>query len=279
MAESRDRRSLRPLRLPALVALVCGLVGGGRLFAAAPLPAGRPRTARTPRAAGPYSEASGAFKLRYFDGRGVAETARMLFAVAGEEFEDSRYSFTFGTPGDFSTIKREDFDADKAAGKMDIALGKVPVLEAGDFQLPQSKAIERYLAAKFGLMGSTPEEAAWVDAVCEHVRDVNDAYRSKGLFGMKDAEKKAEIEKKWFGEELPAFLQKLEKALPSADGYAVGGKTSLADVVLFKLLKDTYADDISASYADCPKLSAIVATMDGHEGLKKWIAERPKTMF
>jgi len=205
----------------------------------------------------------------------------MILAVAGEEYEDFRYKFSFSTPGDFSTIKREEFDADQAAGKLDYAMGKVPLLQAGpDFQLPQSKAIERYLAGRFGLMGSTPEEAAWVDAVCEHVRDVNDAYRSKGLFGMKDEEKKAEITKKWFGEELPAFLKKLEAALPGPDGHAVGGKTSLADIVLFKLLKDTWSNqDVAATYADCPKLNAIVATMDAHADLKKWIEDRPKTMF
>jgi len=221
--------------------------------------------------------------LRYFDGRGVAETSRMLFILAGKEYEDKRYSFSFGVPGDFSTIKREEFEADKAAGKLDVAMGKVPILSAGpDFSLPQSKAIERYLAGKFDFMGSTPEEAAWVDAVCEHVRDINDAYRSKGLFGMKDEEKKAQINKKWFGEELPTMLKKVEASLPGANGYAVGGKMSLADLVLFRLLRDTWPEkdeDVAAAYVDCPKLSTVATTVGKHEGLKKWMEDRPKTMF
>lgn len=233
------------------------------------------------RAAAPAGAASGGYTLRYFDGRGVAETARFLFVLAGEPYEDKRYSFSFGTPGDFSTIKREEFEADKAKGLLDIALGKVPILHVGpDFSLPQSKAIERYLAGRFGFLGETPEEAAWVDAVGEHVRDVNDAYRAKGLFFMKDADKKAEIEEKWFGEELPAFLKKIEASLPGDEGFAVGNKVSLADVLIFKLLKDTYSGkDVSAAYADCPKLSAIVAGLEKHEGLQKWLAERPETMF
>merc|ERR1711972_1278317 len=107
----------------------------------------------------------------------MGETARLMFVLAGQKYEDARYPISMGTPGDFSTIKREEFDADKAAGKMDINMGKVPVLEVGgEFRLPQSKAIERYLARRFGMMGSTPEEEAWVDAVAEHVRDINDAY-------------------------------------------------------------------------------------------------------
>jgi len=131
------------------------------------------------------------YTLRYFDGRGVAETARILFAVAGQPFEDRRYPISFGTPGDFSTLKREEFDADKAAGKMEVAMGKVPVLEVGSTSIPQSKAIERYLARQFGMMGSNPEEEAMVDAMSEHVRDINDAYNKKGLFFHEGSREKA----------------------------------------------------------------------------------------
>merc|ERR1712187_75247 len=100
-----------------------------------------------------------------------------------------------------------------------------------------------------------------------------------GTFFMKDAEKKAEIEKKWFGEELPEFLKKLEVALPAGhEGFAVGDKTSLADVVIWKLIKEA-KEDISAAYADCPKLSAIVAKVDGAEALQQWLTKRPVTMF
>lgn len=279
---STGRRPAR-VSLQATIVLLCCVQWAQHLFLGWPSsPSTRnARTAHIQREAGPAGDPSGTFSLRYFDGRGVAETIRMIFVVAGQEFEDKRYPISFGVPGDFSTIKREEFEADRAAGKMEVSMGKVPVLDAGpSFSLAQSKAIERYLAGRFGLMGSTPEEAAWVDAVCEHVRDVNDAYRSKGLFGMKDAEKKAEIEKKWFAEELPTLLKKLDVAVPGTDGFAVGGKTSLADIVIFKLLKDTYADrDVATSYADCPKLGRIVSGMDKHKGLQKWIAERPKTMF
>jgi len=246
-----------------------------------PMPRPSARSAVLRRVA-PTGSATGKFTLRYFDGRGVAETSRMLFVLAGEDFEDKRYSISFGTPGDFSTIQRDEFDADKAAGKMDVAMGKVPVLEAGaDFALPQSKAIERYLAAKFGMMGSTVEEAAWVDAVAEHIRDINTAYSQKGTFFMKDQEKKKEIESKWLGEELPVMLGKLEKSLPGVDGFAVGSKLSYADVLIFRLLKDTYSGVNAAETfaADCPKLQAIAAAVEGNNALKQWLENRPKTMF
>eukprot|EP00435_Cladocopium_sp_Y103_P056444 s699_g19.t1 len=167
----------------------------------------------------------------------------------------------------------QEFEADRDAGKMDISMGKVPVLDVGDFSLPQSKAIERYVARKFGMMGSTPEEEALVDAMAEHVRDVNEAYNRKGLFFMKDEEKKAELKKKWYDEELPPFLTKLDTALPGSDGFAVGKKVSLADVAIFKLLKDTYDTDVSDAYKSCPKLKAIVSSMEKNDGIKKWLEE------
>jgi len=219
------------------------------------------------------------YSLRYFDVRGAAETVRLLLAAAGQEYEDNRYPLSFGVPGDFSTIVRKEFDDDKASGKLDIALGKVPILEVGDFSLPQSKAIERYLARKLGMMGDSEEEEALVDAMAEHVRDINDAYQRKGVFFMKDEEQKAELQKKWYEEELPDWLSKLEKALPGSGGFAVGSKASLADVVIFKLLKDTYPDDVSAAYDACPKIKAIVEGIEKNEGIKKWLEERPKTFI
>ena len=63
-----------------------------------------------------------------------------------------RLSFKFGTPGDFSTIQRPEFDAMKAEGKLDKSLGKVPLLEVDGQQIGQSKAIERFLAKEFGMM-------------------------------------------------------------------------------------------------------------------------------
>lgn len=287
-ARHEARRARRRRHLPAAV-LACSAAwlcarDAQRAFSIGS--AGSPAFLRTSRvklraSAAPVGAAAGDATLRYFDGRGVAETARLLFAVAGEKYEDMRYPISFGTPGDFSTLKRDEFLADKEAGKFDINMGKVPVLEVGSaFRLPQSKAIERYLARKFGMMGSTPEEEAWVDAMAEHVRDINDAYNRKGITFMKDEEKKAELTRTWFDEELPELLGKFEKALPGTSaGFAVGNKMSYADVTIFKLLKDTYQQDAGLAFADCPKLQAIVDNVAKTEGLQKWLEERPKTMF
>lgn len=211
------------------------------------------------------------FKVVYFAAYGRVETSRIMLAMAGKDFEDIRYPISFGTPGDFSTIKREEFDADQAAGKFDFAMNMIPVIESGDFRLPQSKAIERYLAKKLGMMGSTLEEEAWVDALNEHVGDIGAAFGKK------------ESEEQWFKETLPAYMKKLESTLPGIEGFAVGDKVSLADVAIFRLLRDTpewdskWDDDVTAAYADCPKISSIMANMDKHEALQKWLKDRPKS--
>lgn len=78
-------------------------------------------------------------------------------------------------------------------------LNRAPVLVTSDGQtIGQSKAIERYLAKQFGLMGNTLEEEAMIDCIAEHCRDVKDAARYKGFSKFtknKTEEEKAEARK------------------------------------------------------------------------------------
>merc|ERR1719486_1043995 len=115
-------------------------------------------------------------KLSYFDARGVAETTRYMLAVTKTPCEDFRYGFTFGTPGDFSTVQRPEFDAARAAGKLDANLGRLPLLEADGKVFGQSKTIERFVAKRVGMMGANAVEEAQIDCICEHLRDCKDKY-------------------------------------------------------------------------------------------------------
>ncbi|CAE7455353.1 GST1 [Symbiodinium natans] len=175
------------------------------------------------------------YKLTYFDIRGLAENARIFFAVAKQPYEDVRLTLAFGTPGDFSTIKRPEFDEMKAKGELDTSLGKVPLLEVDGAKIGQSKAIERFLSRELGLAGSSPIEAAQVDQLGETVRDIKDAYQK--VRGLKDEEEKKKGMEKWFAEDLPGWCKLTEKSLPAGPGpFMVGGKVSAADLLFYTLL-------------------------------------------
>ncbi|KAH7706654.1 Glutathione S-transferase 1 [Aphelenchoides avenae] len=95
------------------------------------------------------------YKLVYFDVRHWAEAARLLLHHEGIPFEDFRFTHA-EWPGGF---------------KAQAPFGKVPYLEVDGKKLPESYAINRYLALKFGLAGTDEWEQAWVDAVPDMFKD------------------------------------------------------------------------------------------------------------
>ncbi|KAJ8599426.1 hypothetical protein CTAYLR_007987 [Chrysophaeum taylorii] len=210
-------------------------------------------------------------KLSYFPARGVVEKIRYMLAIGEVVYEDYRYPLSFGTPGDFSTVIRPEFDADKASGKLDVSMGKVPVLEVDGIEIGQSKAIERYVARKYGMMGSTDEEAAKIDCVAEHERDIKDMYMK-----AKAAEKKDEF----FEKTLPEMLAKVEASLPQGPGpFLFGEKVSYADVVFFVFLTEFFDDKDKAAAATPSKIKAAIDAVAAIPQVQKWKAERPDTPF
>jgi glutathione S-transferase len=154
-------------------------------------------------------------------------------------------------------------------------MGQVPVLVvrngATESRLCQSKTIARYIAAKTGLAGANPEQGADIDSVCETVVDLAAANNS-----AKTEEEKAAFLK----DKLPATLATLEKLL--GEGYAVGGKVSQADVVLYHLAHYLWAPSLfgpgnpaaAALVKASPKIAAIVANVAKLPGVAAWEAGR-----
>ena len=99
---------------------------------------------------------SSTYTLKYFAIRGLAETSRMLFKAAGQQFEDYRYPFSV-KDGQYI---RPEWDADKSK----YIYEKIPVLEidGGKYTIAQSKAIERFLARRFNMFGNNDVEAALI---------------------------------------------------------------------------------------------------------------------
>ena len=115
-------------------------------------------------------------KLVYFNVRGLAETSRMILALGEQKYEDFRYPLDVVDMTTHQMVK-EEFDKDKADGKLVSSLNKVPYLEVDNQIIPQSKAIERFLASRFNMMGESDIERARIDSICECVRDFKDMYQ------------------------------------------------------------------------------------------------------
>ena len=217
-------------------------------------------------------------KLVYFNGRGYAETSRLLLAINKVEYEDFRYPLKVVDWKTHNMVK-EEFDTDKQNNKLLPSLNKVPYLEVDGAIIPQSKAIERYLAQKYNMMGDTHVESARVDGICECVLDFKNLYQS--VRKLPEDEKEAGL-KKWFSETLVEKLELLENILSKEkDGYSVGDRTSLADVVLFSFITQFFDDKESAlnALSTTPKLKNIVDMVTQLEEVKTWLTTRPNTPF
>lgn len=202
------------------------------------------------------------FKLYYFNARAKAETARLLFALAGETFEDVRFNF-------------EDWPKHKP----NMPYGQVPVLEFTEngkaIMLPQSLAIYRFLANKFGYAGKTPLEKAQVDAVADLVNDMLNLL----VVGIheKDPVKKEEYFAKYYGDTVHNFFKLFNKTLEdNKTGFLVGDSVSYADLFLLsacdwmKEHKEKLFGQYTAVKTHYEKVAAI-------PNIAEWLKKRPVT--
>ena len=98
------------------------------------------------------------------------------------------------------SLKCEDFD--------------VPLMSVGSVKFGQSKAIERYIAKKCGMYGTNDEEAAVIDCIAEHTRDIKEKRGKIFIGGMAPSHEKDLAIKKWYEKgELTEWLVILEKSL------------------------------------------------------------------
>lgn len=118
------------------------------------------------------------YKLIYFNFRGMAEITRMMFKLSNVPFEDFRYHVCT------QTMDRKEFENDKSKYPF-LAL---PVLELEDgLMIPQSKAIERYVAKQLGYWGTNDVEAALIDSYCEFIIDIKQKFNAvKSAYGIKN---------------------------------------------------------------------------------------------
>ncbi|KAE9415697.1 hypothetical protein Angca_009047, partial [Angiostrongylus cantonensis] len=158
------------------------------------------------------------YKLTYFDGRGLAECARQLFALADQPYEDVR-------------LTKEQF----APLKESFPFGQVPVLEVDGKQLAQSQTINRYLAKTFGFAGKD----AFEEAVINSLGDLYTDYRAelKPYFYVLLGFAPGDLDKLAKETMVPArdkFLGFVTKFLKknAGSGFLVGNSLSWVDVLV-----------------------------------------------
>jgi len=160
------------------------------------------------------------FKLSYFNIRGLAEISRVLFAIGGQKYED--YRFPFNT----ANFAHAEFDAVKST----FTFGTLPVLEVDGHVIAQSKAINRFLAKRFGLYSNDEFEAAAIDSIIYQVEDVRQKWFEARNKGANDGEKKVSLET-FFSKTLPSLAGLFENFLTkTGTGHFVGSKLTLADI-------------------------------------------------
>lgn len=213
-------------------------------------------------------------KLVYFNVRGLAETSRMILAVAKQEYEDYRYPLEVVDMATHKMVKDE-FDKDKADGKLVKSLNKVPFLEVDGEIIPQSKTIERFLAYRFDMMGSSDIDSAKIDSICECVRDFKDMYQK-----VRVSEDKETAMNEWFTVTLVERLTLLENLLGN-EGFSVGSSTSLSDIVLYSFITNFFDNKEASMNATLatPNLRKIIDRIHSLPEMIEWLEKCPKTNF
>jgi len=223
-----------------------------------------------------------AYKLTYFNIRGLGETSRLIFAVGEEHYEDNRLPFSVKPEGGFDQPGWE-------TEKERFHFKQVPVLELdGKTQICQSKAIERFLARTFDLMGSSDIEAAQIEMLGEEFVDIRsqmnsasgkDAQAKEANFTFPNGEDNSS---KYWSTTFPAAMALLE-AVANKSGAKecfVGGKISLADIQFFSLCSAlSNQEAVQKALAANPTLNNIFVKTSQHPKIVEWVAKRPVTAF
>lgn len=202
------------------------------------------------------------YKLTYFNITARAEAPRMLFRLAGQDFEDVRLT------GDQWKER-----------KQNTPFGQLPLLEVDGKVMCQSYAISRYLAREFGFCSDN----AWENARMDMIVDCLEDFFKKGrpVFFEEDAEKKAAGVKAFQENDMPENLARFDKMLAdNGTGFFVGSKVSWTDIVFITMLPLIMGRlGLTVDEAKYPNITAHKKKIDEIPAIAKWYKDRPETPF
>nr|QUF59396.1 glutathione S-transferase GSTS1/2-2 [Brachionus angularis] len=202
------------------------------------------------------------YKLNYFNLRGRAELSRLIFAAAGQKYEDVRIE-----------------GAQWPQLKKNTPFGNLPYLEINDngkvTVLSQSVTIARYLARKFNLAGKGDEEQAIVEMYGDQVTDLLNEYIKISF--ERDQAKKTELNKKFFEETIPNNLRLFDSRIGSTgSGYIAASGLTWADLHLFNII-ESLAEKNEKILSGFSNIKALDQKIRANPNISSWLSKRPKT--
>lgn len=202
------------------------------------------------------------YKLHYFDIRSRGEPIRWLFAVAKQPYEELRISAV-----EWISLKST------------YLFGQLPVLEIDGKPLYQSYAIIQYLAKQFGLAGKTPLDEARACMVAHCIED--GLYYPWALVKQlaPDEEKEGQFLARYANEQLPQFLNNLEKILSENNGsdkFFVGDELTYADLVVVAFFEEIYnLLGVQVDLDKHPKLAELKSRVESIPAIADFLSQRP----
>ncbi|KAF9936471.1 hypothetical protein BGZ65_002356 [Modicella reniformis] len=168
---------------------------------------------------GNIEKQNSSFKLKYFKLHGMAWTVHLILATTGAKWE---------------CISPQEW----AAEKNSTLFGVLPVLyettSSGQaIEIPESEAIEYYLARKFCLYGTDVFDEIKTRSFSSSINAIINYYLYR-VAVVKDETYKAVMLGRFLSEALPPFVATHERHLEAngRNGHYVGNKLSLADIKL-----------------------------------------------
>ncbi|KAG0350589.1 hypothetical protein BG005_009860 [Podila minutissima] len=153
------------------------------------------------------------FEICYFGIHGLAHVVRTTLAVSGAKF-------TSYVPEDWASEKPKK------------PFGVMPTLkETSVIEIAESDAIARYLARKFGYMGTNAFEETVINQFVSSTNSVANSIFVK-YFSAKDPEAKAEVKAKLLADTIQPWMRNHEQHLADngSNGHYLGSALSLADI-------------------------------------------------
>lgn len=210
-------------------------------------------------------------KVFYFQEiRGRGEFIRLLLTAAGVKFEDVRIKME--SWGQFDSLT-PDTDIKKEA-----PFGQLPYVIYYGKKLGQSIPMASYLAKKYGLYGSTAEDALKQEEVMHLVEDLRVPH-VKGWVYAQEPDKKAEVVRQLSEVLIPRYLGYFEALLKENGdrGYFVGNSVTLADMYLYDFI-ETLQNIHPEALKNFPLLQKLSDNVKALPSLKGYLADRAKTV-